>query len=194
MAVDLAQVGNFVKNVLKSGTPKWVSHPEDYKAMVDEWHKQAQENLWSECRKFKFEDQDLLADVTERRVNPMMAAMFMKKLRNAGLSCFSHDSPLMDHSASLFVWMPTPKGGEYQPMCSIQVPIMWEWTTIKLDPNTLLPEGFRDIGWRSAVRCLIEREALTEDQAHAIFGKPRIAPVSRRYRRMLHEIRNGGRK
>jgi hypothetical protein len=184
----------FLKNTLKHGTPGWVSHPEDYKAMVQEWHREAQENLWAECRVYKFEDQDLLADVKERRCNPMSAAMFMARLRKAGLNCFSHDSSLKDHSASLFVLMPTPNGGEYKPICSIQVPIMWEWTTLRIDPKTNLPEGFRDIGWRSAVRCLIERGALTETKAHDIFGKPRIAPVSRRYRRMLFEYRNGGKR
>ena len=192
MSIDLRETRQFVKNVLKSGTPKWYSHPQDYKAMVDEWHRQAQENLWAECRAYKAQDQEFLS--VPRRENLMASAVFMRKLRQAGLTCFSHDSQLGDGSASLFVLMPTVTGGEFQPMCSIQVPLMWEWSTIRIDPVTNLPQGFRDIGWRSAVRCLIVNGALTEDQAHAIFGKPREASVSRIYRRLLCEHRNGGKR
>jgi hypothetical protein len=192
MSVDRRQVEQFVKEVLKSGTPKWVSHPEDYRQMVKEYHEQARENLLDECRMYKCQDQDFLA--IPRRENLMSAAVFMRKLRDAGLTCFSHDSTLGDGTASLFVLMPTENGGQFKPMCSIQVPLMWEWSTIRLDPATQLPAGFRDIGWRSAVRCLITNGALTEDQAHVIFGKPREASVSRIYRKMLCEHRNGGKR
>ena len=192
MAVDLKSVGHIVKELLKSGTPKWYSHPEDYKQQVQEWHAEARENLLDECAAYKYEDQDALANPAGRRVNMMPAAVFMRKLRTEGkITCFSHDSQLGDHSASLFVLRSTIKGGEFQPLCSIQVPLMWEWSTIRLDPKTLLPSGFRDIGWRSAVRCLITQGVLTEAHAHEIFGSPREASVSRIYRRMICEHRNG---
>jgi hypothetical protein len=160
--------------------------------MVQEWHAQARENLMLECRPYKCQDQEFLS--APRRDNPLPAAVFMRKLRQNGLNCFSHDSQLGDGSASLFVLVPTKNGGEFRPMCSIQVPLMWEWSTIRLDPITQLPAGFRDIGWRSAVRCLIMNDVLTEDQAHVIFGKPREAQVSRIYRRILCEHRNGGKR
>jgi hypothetical protein len=159
--------------------------------MVNEWHRKAQEDLWDECRAYKAQDQDFLSDPRGRRVNPILAATFMRKLRNAGLTCFSHDSQLNDGSASLFVLMPTANGGEFQPMASIQVPIMWEWTTLRIDPKTNIASGFRDIGWRSAVRSLIKNKVFTEARAHEIFGKPREASVSRIYRRLLCEYRNG---
>jgi hypothetical protein len=163
--------------------------------MVNEWHAQAKENLLEECYAYKYPDQDLLSDPVGRRVNIMPAAVFMRKLRTeAKLTCFSHDSQLNDGSASLFVLVPNTDGGKFEPICSIQVPLMWEWSTIRLDPKTELPAGFRDIGWRSAVRCLITRGILTEQRAHEIFGKPREHPVSRIYRRMLCEHRNGGKR
>jgi hypothetical protein len=191
MAVNRAETMAIIKELLKHGTPDWYRFPQHYKAMVDEWHKEAQENLWAECRAYKTDEQDLMVDPRGRRVNLMPAALFMSKLRKeGGLTCFSHDSPLADNSASLFVLMPTAKGGEFQPMCSIQVPLMWEWSLLRIDPATNLPTGFRDIGWRSAVRCLIVNGALTEERAHQIFGKPRESIVSRRYRRMLFEYRN----
>ena len=192
--IDRRQVEHFVKEQLKGGTPKWYSNPEDYKAMVDEWHREAKENLLAECRAYKFQDQDLLSNPAGRRVNPMSAAEFMRKLRTNGLTCFSHDSPLKDGSASLFVLVPSKDGGFFQPQCSIQVPLMWEWSTIRLDPKMQLPSGFRDIGWRSAVRCLIENGVWTEEKAHQVFGAPREASVSRIYRRMLCEHRNGGKR
>ena len=194
MAIDRKQVGKFVSELLKGGTPRWVSHPEDYKAMVDEWHRKAQQELHEECRAYKCQDQDLLTNPAGRRVNIMAAAVFMRKLRKAGLTCFSQDSQLEDGSASLFVLVPTEKGGEFTPICSIQVPLMWEWSTIRVDPKTNLPMGFRDIGWRSAVRCLITKGIFTEEKAHRIFGTPREASVSRIYRRMLCEHRNGAKR
>lgn len=194
MAVDIGQVRQFVKEQLKGGTPKWIAHPEDYRQMVAEFHAKAQEALLDECYAYKCQDQDLLADPS-RRMNLMPAAVFMRKLRNEGkLTCFSHDSPDRDGSASLFVLIPTAKGGEFAPICPIQVPLMWEWSLVRLDPRTQLPSGFRDIGWRSAVRCLVMRGILTEQKAHQIFGAPREVPASRIYRRMLCEYRNGGRR
>jgi hypothetical protein len=195
MGVDKRETLHLIKDLLKGGTPKWYAHPEDYKAMVDEWHKEAHQNLMAECRDYKVDDQDSLANPAGRRVNIMPAAVFMRKLRTeGGLTCFSHDSTLKDGSASLFVLMPTKNGGEFKPMCSIQVPLMWEWSLLRLDPRTGLPSGFRDIGWRSAVRCLIFNGALTEKRAHEIFGKPRICAVSRRYRRMLFDFNNNMRR
>lgn len=195
MGVDRKETLGIIKQLLKGGTPDWYRFPGDYKAMVDEWHKEAHENLLAECRYYQVDDQETLSDPAGRRVNIMPAAVFMRKLRNEGkLTCFSHDSQLQDGSASLFVLMPTKNGGEFQPMCSIQVPLMWEWSLLRIDPKTNLPTGFRDIGWRSAVRCLIMNGALTEQRAHEIFGKPRICRVSRSYRRMLFDYHNNMRR
>ena len=191
MAVDKKETLELIKRLLKGGTPDWYRFPQDYKRLVQEWHAEAQENLWLECRRYKVDDQDDLADPAGRYVNIMSAARFMAKLRNARLTCFSHDSPLRDHSASLFVLMPTRAGGEFRPMCSLQTPLMYEWSLLRIDAKTNLPTGFKNIGWRSAVLSLIRNGALTEDRAHQIFGKPRISVVSKRYRRILWEFRNG---
>lgn len=191
MAVDRRQIAQFVKGVLKHGTPDWIRFPKDYRAMVDEWRKECRENLLAECRAYRDGDQLLLTDPAGRRVNIMPAAEFMKRLRTAGLTCFSHDSQLEDGSASLFVLTSTPTGGEFQPMVSIQVPLMWEWSLMRIDPRTNLPSGFRDIGWRSAVLALIKNGVFTEERAHQIFGAPRVATISRIYRRELFLYRNG---
>jgi hypothetical protein len=191
MPVNKRQTLHVIKNLLKGGTPKWYSHPEDYREMVNEWHKEAKENLLAECRAYKVDDQDMLADPSDRRVQMMTAGNFMGKLRReGGLTCFSHDSQLADGSASLFVLMPGRNGSEFRPICSIQVPLMYEWSLLRIDPRTGLATGFRDIGWRSAVKCLIIQGALKESHAHEIFGRPREARVSRIYRRELWEYRN----
>lgn len=194
MAVDIKQAQQFIKNVLKGGTPGWVSRPQDYKQMVAEFHHKAHEALLEEAYAYRVQDQDLLASPS-RRMNIMAAAVFMRKLRTEGkLTCFSHDSPDGDGTASLFVLHATAAGGQFLPVCSIQVPLMWEWSLIRIDPRTQLPNGFRDIGWRSAVRCLIMQGVLSEERAHQIFGAPREVPASRIYRRMLCEHRNGGKR
>lgn len=190
MAVDTRETLKVIHELLKGGTPDWYRFPKDYRAMADEWHKEVQENLLAECRAYRVDDQDILSDSTDRRVQPMPAGVFMRKLRNAGLTCFSHDSPLQDHSASLFVLTPTREGGVFRAICSIQVPIMWEWSLLRIDENTGLPTGFRDIGWRSAVKCLVTHGVLSEERAHEIFGKPRVSRVSRIYRRQLWEYHN----
>jgi hypothetical protein len=190
MAVDRREAMRFIKGVLKNGTPDWIRFPQHYKALADEWTREARQNLHEECYDYKVQDQDDLADPAGRRVNMMAAAVFMRKARSAGLTCFSHDSQLADRTASFFVLMPTARGGEFKPMCSIQVPLMWEWSLLRIDPQTNLATGFRDIGWRSAVRVMVEQGALTESKAHEVFGEPRISIVSSRYRRMLWEHRN----
>lgn len=195
MAVDMKQVHGFVKGVLKHGTPRWLSHPRDYTGMVNEWHAKVREDLQRECLEYRSEEQDELSETRGRRVNMMAAAVFMRKLRTEGkLTCYSHDSVLNDGSASLFVLLPTSQGGVFVPMASIQVPLMWEWTTMRIDENTGLAVGYRDIGWRSAVCSLIKNGALTEEKAHRIFGKPREFSGSKYYRRQLFEIRNGGKR
>jgi hypothetical protein len=194
MAVDRTQAMGVIKELLKHGTPDWVRFPQHYKAMVHEWHRKAQEDLHEECRDYKVDDQDELADPRGRRVNIMAAAVFMRKLREAGLTCFSHDSPLMDHSASLFALPPGRERLGFIPVASIQVPWMYEWSLLRIDPATNLPTGFRDIGWRSAVRCLITNGIFTEARAHEIFGEPRVFKSSRRYRRMLYDYRNARRQ
>jgi hypothetical protein len=192
MSVNRKETLHLIKEMLKGGTPDWYRFPHHYKAMVDEWHKQARENLLAECSAYKVDDQDLLAKVAERRVNMMRSAAFMKKLRTAGVRCFSHSSQLNDGTASLFAVI--KQGMDAQPICSIQVPMMWEWSTLRIDPATDLPSGFRDIGWRSAVKCLIVQGALTEAHAHEIFGEPRNTRVSRVYRRILFDHRNDRRQ
>jgi hypothetical protein len=189
MSVDRRQVAAFVKEVLKHGTPDWIRFPEDYKRAAQEWDKQVREDLIRECRQYRNQDQDILADVKARRGNPMRASMFMKKLRAAGIKCFSHMSELNDGTASLFCV--TPDNVVAEPVCSIQVPVMWEWTTIRMDPRTQLASGYRDIGWRSAMLGLIKKRVLSEDEAYKIFGRPRVSRVSKVWRKQLHAWKNG---
>lgn len=195
MAIDKKNVREFVKGVLKHGTPRWLSHPRDYTSMVNEWIAKVKQDLRDECDAYRSNEQDELSDPRGRRVNMMAAAVFMRKLRTEGkLTCYSHDSQLKDGSASLFVLLPTQDGGVFVPQASLQVPLMWEWTTMRIDPNTGLAMGYRDIGWRSAVCSLIRNGALTEERAHQIFGKPREFSGSRFYRATLFESRNGGKR
>lgn len=188
MPVDRRQVSDFIKEVLKHGTPDWIRWPEDYRHLADEWHQQARENLLEECERYQTQDQQFLSDEKMSRVNMMQAATFMKKLRDNGVKCFSHDSQLRDGSASLSAV--TPDGVEAKSIVSIQVPWMWEWSLLRIDPTTNLPNGFRDIGWRSAVLALIKNGVLSERKAYDIFGRP-IGPRGRIFRRMVHEYRNG---
>jgi hypothetical protein len=189
MPVDRRQVSAFVKEVLKHGTPDWIKFPEDYKYAAQEWDKSVREDLIRDCMQYRNQDQEVLSDVKARRGNPMRASMFMKKLRAAGIKCFSQMSQLNDGTASLFCL--TPDSLIPEPICTIQVPMMWEWTTIRMDPRTNLPNGYRDVGWRSSQLGLIRKRVLTEEQSYKIFGRPRVSRVSKVWRKQLHAWKNG---
>ncbi len=192
MGVNRKQTLEVIQQLLKGGTPKWYSHPEDYKAMVDEWHKAAHENLIADAYAYRNSHQEILTNPAGRRVNMMPAAVFMRKLRVEGkLTCFSADSQLKNGTASLVVFLPDFQGGHWEPICSIQVPLMWEWTTLRVDPKTGIADTVRDVGWRSSVEWLIRKGALTEERAHEIFGAPRMWRGSTIYREKLHLHRNG---
>ena len=66
---------------------------------------------------------------------------------------------------------------------------MYEWSVLKLnDRNLPIGEDFR--GWRTVLIQLIEKDILTEYQAHEIFGHPSGSKVFSRYHQSLWEVRN----
>jgi len=75
----------------------------------------------------------------------------------------------------------------------LQIPCMYEWSILRLDKHGL-PNGEDYRGWRTVIVQLIEKEVLTEQQAHRIFRPPTESIVSRRYRKSLYLFRNRNRQ
>jgi hypothetical protein len=182
-----------IKEILKDGTPDWVSHPEHYRQMAEEDRQAHLENARRAAAHYKVRGQDILADFGTRFVNIMSATEFMRKLRSAGVTCWSHESQLRNGTAGLHCVTQSWNGAKPIYVASIQVPWMCEWTIVRTDAHGLVT-GFRFIGWRDAVKALITKKVLTEAQAHKVFGAPREAAVSSLYREDLKAFRNNGAK
>lgn len=189
-AHDLKTTRESIKQLLADGTPDWIRFPHDYKAFVQESfaaEKEISDNL---VKDYKMEDQELLTDTAPRMVNIMMARDFVKKLRDNGVKCFTVDNGL---AQTVALWAKPPYTDEMKYVTYLQIPCMYEWSILRLDKHNL-PNGEDYRGWRTVVSQLILKEILTEQEAHRIFGRPTDGVVSRRYRRTLHDFRNGKRR
>jgi hypothetical protein len=179
-----------VKEILKHGTPDWVTRPEDYKAFAKEAYAASKERSDAQVAGYQMDDQIILTDAALSMVNPMSAKQFIAKLRANGLQCGSVESPMHNGTASLVAVVPTTQGSKPKFVNSIQVPWMYEWSLMKLDDHNL-PNGYRYVGWRDAVAQLVELGIWTEQKAHKVFGAPSDCSArSSRYRRSLWLHRN----
>lgn len=184
-----------VKEILKDGTPKWVSHPLDFKRMAQEDYLASKEQSDAGASLYKLQDQNLFTDHAQRLIHPMDTRRFIGKLRDNGISCFTHQTPYqpgiplwLANTTGLFCKVPVRELLGYQRICNLRIPMMYEWSIILTDEHDL--QKAHIIGWRTALSQLIIKRVLTEAQAHAIYGEPRGA-TSRRYRNTLYQFRNG---
>jgi hypothetical protein len=182
--LDREETQETVKSLLKDGTPKWFSHPEDYKNFAIETVQEEQERGEAVARQYRIEGQAELTDETSRLVNFLPANKFLSILRANGLTVKVYDGG-KPQTMGLYVLL----GGDYKMITSIQVPTMPEWSLLAEDEHGA-PNGESAIGWRTAVAHLITHGALTEEKAHKIFGEPVIRAFTSRYRQTLYDYRN----
>lgn len=189
-AHDLKTTRESIKKLLADGTPDWVSHPEDYKAFVQESFAQEKEISNQMVQQYKMADQDILTDANPRMVNILTTINFYKKLKDHGVRCFTVDNGM---AGTVALWAVPKITNEAKYMAYMQVPCMYEWSVLRLD-NHGLPNGEDYRGWRTVLFQMIIKDVLTEEEAHKLFGYPRGA-ASVIYQRSLWEWRNGiGRK
>lgn len=185
---DLNATGETVKQLLAGGTPNWVRWPEDYKAFAKEAFAAEKERSDLMASRYQMEDQESLTNEKARKVNPMRTIDFINKLRKAGIKCFVVDNGM---PKTVGLWCLPPKEvKKARYVCFMQVPAMFEWSVLRVDRHGL-PNGEAFRGWRTVVAQLIEKQILTEYQAHQIFGKPSHNQIFSRYHQTLWELRNG---
>lgn len=184
---DLKTTRETIKQLLAGGTPNWVRWPKDYKAYANESFLADKEVSDKMAARFKMEDQQLLTNEVARKVNPMLTREFIRKLRNAGVKCYSIYNGFPPQTVAL--WAFKPGTDHVVPVCYCQVPAMYEWSVLRLDHRGL-PNGESFRGWRTVESQLILKGIVSEAKADEIFGKPDDGPVSRRFRQTLHWFRN----
>lgn len=184
--VDATQTA--VQQMLAGGTPNWVKWPMDYKDFAREEFAKHREDSERLAEQYKMEDQADLTNRVARMVNPMSTRDFVVKLRANGIKCFTVDNGFPPQTVALWC-IPPKQNTRARYICYVQVPAMYEWSVLKVDRyGKPIGEDFR--GWRTVIIQLIEKEILTEAQAHRIFGMPSQNKVFNRYQRSLWEIRN----
>jgi hypothetical protein len=185
---DLATTQETIRQLLAGGTPNWVRWPQDYKAFVKEQFAAEKEISNEMAEQYHMEDQEDLTNREARMVNPMATRDFIHKLRVNGVSCFTIDNGFPPKTVALWA-IPPGQDQKARYICYLQVPAMYEWSVLRLDAHGI-PNGEDFRGWRTVLVQLIEKDILTEEEAHKIFGQPSLSPVFARYRRNLWEHRN----
>jgi hypothetical protein len=171
------------------GTPDWMKWPSDYKNFAREEFLKVREESEAMALEYQLEDQADLTNRAARMVNPMSTRDFIAKLRANGVKCFSVDNGFPPQTVALWC-MPPRQNQRARYIAYMQIPAMYEWSVLKTDEyGKPMGEDFR--GWRTVLMQLIEKEILTEVQAHQIFGHPSQNPVFSRYHQSLWEVRNG---
>lgn len=198
-----AKAERTAQRILKDGTPKWVSHPKDFKQWAMECYLKDKEESDAQVIGYRMEGQDLLTDRKARLIHTMTTRDFLEKLRMNGVHCFVYQVPPsaatpreLLNTVGLWAEVPSEKsighewqGRFHQYVCYMQIPFMHEWSLLRLDAHSL-PIGEAHRGWRTVLSQLIMKKVLTEEKAHQIFGKP-VGRQSLKYRKTLYDFRNG---
>jgi hypothetical protein len=186
---DMETTSETVKQLLADGTPDWVKFPKDYKNFAREAFLREKEISDEMVDRYKMDDQDSLTNKEARLVNPMDTDDFIHKLRKAGIKCFTVYNGLVN---TVGLWcLPPRELRKARYVCYLRVPMMYEWSLLKLDNHNLPAGELR--GWRTVCVELVKAEILTEWQVNQIFGAAPNNRVFQRYHESMWEARNGKR-
>lgn len=190
---DIDATHEAVQQMLSGGTPNWVKWPEDYKAFAKEEFKSHQENSDRMAVGYRWADQDMLTNKQARCVNGLLTRDFVeKKLRANGVLCTVFDNGWIGPGGipTVALWCCPPNNPKkLRAICYMDVPMMWEWSVLKLDPHGI-PAGEASRGWRTVAVQLVEKAIITEKQCHQIFGVAPANAISTRYYQSLWDIRH----
>ena|SRR5579863_393131 len=186
--VDNRQTEQAIKEILKGGTPRWLSHPEEYREYANETYLAEKEHSDELVEEYRLTDQDLLTDEASRLVNFTHIRDFVLKLRSHGVQCFTLWNRV-EQQAGLWAIIPQKRQLGPQYICMVHIPYMPEWSLWRLDDHGLL-NGEAARGWRTVLYHLIKNKVITEAQYKEWFGEPKGLPATL-HKRDLYELRNG---
>jgi hypothetical protein len=202
---DVRRTERSVKQILANGTPRWVSHPKDFKHWAQEMYLKDKEDSDKQVSGYRIEGQDLLTDEKARKINPMATRDFIKKLRDNGVKCFTYQVQSDKTPGSIVntvgLWCEVPsqrgighlyQGIRHQYITWMDIPMMYEWSILRVDPHGL-PIGEKYRGWRTVISEMVKRKVFSEQKAHQMFGLP-SGRQSLFYRKRMHIYRNGAYK
>jgi hypothetical protein len=117
----------------------------------------------------------------------MHSAVFINKLRGAGVKCWYRDHP-QPGKMTLIVQV-----GDMKPEvgCWVQIGFMPELSVMRFDEHGI-PTTEKYRGWRTALLQLILKSVIMERKANEVFGKPAVTPAFHRYNWTLKQFRNNG--
>jgi hypothetical protein len=188
--IDETKVRKIVGDILKDGTPDWVSHPKDYKNWLDEEEQADKEHSDELSKQYRIEDQNELTDEDASLVNFRNVNSFIGILRDNEAKVKIFQDPQSPQTCGLYAVRPGYEQLGYRFVTSMQVPVMPEWGLLREEEHGV-PNGEAAIGWRQVLVKLVLSGIFSENRVHEIFGEPTCFARSIRYRRTLHAIRNG---
>lgn len=188
--LDKKKVEATVKEILKDGTPGWVSHPEDYKNWFEEEEEADHERSCESAKQYKFEDQQALTDEDSSLVRFLNVNNFISILRRNGIAV--QISQTQPQTCGLWCIRPSQESLGFQFVTSMQVPVMPEWGLLHEEEHGIA-NGEAAIGWRQVLAQMALKRIASETKLHGIpeFGPPISTARSQRYRRTLNAVRNG---
>lgn len=194
---DVSATSEAIQQMLAGGVPNWVRWPHEYKSYVKESFAAEKEISDKMASQYKWDDQASLTNKPARQVNKIPLRDFIeKKLKANGIHAVIMRSDWRNAAGAptVALWCTPPnRTDKLRYVCYLDAaPFIWEWSVLKLDTHGI-PNGEESRGWRTVAIQLVEKEIITEQQCHKIFGVPSPNAISARYFRSLWEKRNNKR-
>jgi hypothetical protein len=188
--INTAKTEESVKELLKSGTPDWFSHPEHYKDLAKEAYVEQKEISDSLVSEYKLPNQERYTDAKARMRNELSTKQLLAKLRDNGLKCTVQQSAnSLPGTAGLFAVRSGYDQLGLQLVTTVQVPGMYEWSVLRTDEHGL-PNGEKYIGWRNVCAALVQKGFWPEEKVNKVFGKPPHREFAMSYHRNMWNVRN----
>lgn len=126
-------------------------------------------------------------DIEQRIGQVMHAAVFLNRLKDAGLVCWYAEHP---HPDKCKLVISKNRGiGEPETACWVPIGYMPELSIMRFDDHGV-PTNERRRGWRTCLLQMILKELITVEQADKLFGPPKQTEAFDRYNATLYEFRH----
>jgi hypothetical protein len=166
----------------------WVSDAEASSQTKEEYArvKQASDEAAAEYQWVKPSE---YANEPDRVGRVMHSAVFINKLRQAGVKCWYRKHSMPQHITLVVqVGNQPPQVG-----CWVQEGFMTELSMMRFDDHGI-PLDEKRRGWRTPLLQLILNGVITQEKSEQVFGVPPVTKAFHRYNATLQRFRNAGGK